>query len=379
MEREFTVGQGIKVATIAILSIIGIWVVAHTIGIVKIEGNEAVVRQDLFQGVVSDVWLSGTKAYNGWTTDIYKYNIGTQKCTFDDEKSNEGAEYPRIVVDCGENGGQKAYIAMSINYRVGWDDDSGTPVFSPVKLVKLHKDGIGKTYEDVIIKRTVVDVVNKIARPNQALDIYSGQGFVDFKEKIDKELKNHPVFNDRGIYVENTIIYKVYLDSQYEKEIADKVLAHQQKLKLEQQKLAKEEEAKMIFAQSQAQVEQIRQEAEAAKIKQIKEAEAAKETAVLAAQAEKSKRVLEAEGNRDANLAMASGILAVGKAEAEVATLKTNALYAGEGGARRASIELATAQATKVSGLFKGVAIVPEKTILNAGKQIGLTVQDDNK
>lgn len=376
-ERDDVMSTGLKITLFAILGIFVAWVFTNTLSWVKVEGNEAVVRQHLIRGVVGEVWVSGTHFFNGWLWDVYKYNVGTQKCTFDNASENEGAEYARIVVDCGENGGQKAYIAMSINYRVGWDDANGAPVFSPDKLVKLHKDGIGKTYEDVIVKRTVVDIVNKIARPNQALDIYSGQGFVDFKEKVDKELKNHPVFNDRGIYVENTIIYKVYLDDLYEKEIAQKVLAIQQTLKLKEQTKAKEEEARMIFADSQANVEKVRQQSEASKIQQVKAAEAKKEQDILAAEAEKQKRTLEAEGERDANLAKASGVLAVGEAEAKVAMLKRDAMYAGEAGQRKASVEIATLQAEKMKGMFSGAKIIPERTIMMIGNNANLAIDTE--
>jgi regulator of protease activity HflC (stomatin/prohibitin superfamily) len=366
-----------KIGAFVILGIIILWSVLHSIHVVPVKGNEVVVMQDWKRGILPNVLGAGTQFINGWTTEYYVYNIGTQKTTFDEQNTNPGAEYGRIVIDCGENGGQKAYIAMSINYRLGWEAQNGSPIFSPEKIIKLHKDGVGKTYEDVIIKRTVIDVVNRIARPNQALEIYSGQGFVTFKEKVDEALKNHPVFKDRGIYVENTIIYKVYLDPQYEAEIAAKVLAVQQTLKLKEQTKAEEERAKMIFAQSQAKVEQVRQEAEGEKIKMVTAAEANKQQQILAAEAEKAKRVLEAEGNRDANLANASGVLALGKAEAEVAQLKTNSLYAGEGGARRAQIELAGVQADRLKNMLAGVQIVPEKTILSIGRSSGLTVNPD--
>jgi regulator of protease activity HflC (stomatin/prohibitin superfamily) len=366
----------IKLSIIAIVSIIAIWAIAHTISWVKIEGNEAVVKQDLFKGVLPDVWLSGTKFFCGWTTDVYKYDIGTQKCTFDDPQDNKEAEYVDIEVNCGEGGGQKAWVSMSINYRVGWiRDKNGTPIFSPEKLVKLHKDGIGKTYNEVIIKRTVTEIVNRIARPNEALDIYSGVGFNTFRELVDKELKAHPVFEDRGIYVENTIVYDVNLDPAYEKEIDQKVLAIQQTLRKKEETKAAEEEAKRAFAQAQAQVEIRRQEAEAKKIEQIKDAEAQKAQQVLAAEAEKQKRTLEAEGNRDANLAMASGVLAVGTAEAQVEQLKRDAMYAGEAGARRAQVEIADLTAKRLKDMFNGVSIVPEKTILSTTGAIkGLNV-----
>lgn len=364
--------RNFKIAFAVVVTGITLWFVFHLIGVIKVEGNEAVVKQHIQKGVVPEVLLSGTHFYVGFIWDMYKYNIGTQKTTFDSPGGNTGAEYDRIVVDCGDNGGQKVWVSMSINYRIGWEaDNQGNLKFSPEKLVALHKDGIGKTYEDVIIKRTVVDVVNKIARPYNALEIYSGQGFIDFKEKVDKELKNHPVFRARGIYVENTVIYKNSLGDAYEAEIAAKQLAIQQGLRKQEETRASQEEAKRIFAESQAGVEKVRQEAEARKIAQVKSAEANAEQSVLQAEAEKKRKILDAEGQRDANLAQASGILAVGKAEAEVDSLKREALYGGESGAWRARVEIAGLQAEKLRGMFAGVQIVPEQTILRAGEGAG--------
>ncbi len=346
-------------------------VFSKTISFVKVQGNEAVVRQHLVHGIVDDVWRDGTHFYIGWFWDVHKYNIGTQKVTFDQREpdatgfqGNSDAEYPRIAIDVGENGGQKVYIALSVNYRVGWElDPSGVPVFSARKLVGLHKDGIGKDYESVILKRTVVDVVNQLARPRQALEIYSGEGFVRFMNDLDDALKSHPVFQNRGIYIENTILYKVYLDPAYEAEIAAKQLAIQQTLRKKEETKASEEEARRAFAEAQANVEKRRQEAESKKIEQVKAAEARAEQEVLAAEAEKKKRILEAEGDRDANLAKASGVLAVGKAEAEVDALKREALYGGKAGEMRARVEIAEFQAQKLRGLLEGVKVVNDKTV----------------
>jgi hypothetical protein len=90
--------------------------------------------------------------------------------------------------------------------------------------------------------------------------------------------------------------------------------------------------------------------------------------------------VLEAEGNRDANLANASGVLALGKAEAEVATLKRDALYAGESGSRKASVEIAGLQAEKLKGMLNGCSVISEKALYNMGKATGMyTVSVDDK
>lgn len=343
---------------LGVVALILLFTLLGFIGFIKFEGSEVGVVQD-WGGIQDKLMLPGTHIYNNFILDIHRYNIGTQKITFDDVKSNPEAEWPRIILDVGENGGQKAWVAMSVNYHL-----------NPDKAITIHKQGIGKTYETVVLKREIIDVVNEIARPRTALSLYSGEGFVKFKNDVQDALMTNHVLKDRGLEVENTIIYKVYLDPAYEAEIAGKQIAGQQKLRKIEETLAAQEEAKRIFAESQASVEKTRQQAEAAKIQMIKAAEATKEQAVLAAEAEKQKRVLEAEGNRDANLANASGVLALGKAEAEVLQLKRDAMYAGESGARRASVEIADLTSKRLEGMFKGVSIVPEKTILSAASSV---------
>ncbi len=318
---------------------------------IKLEGNEVGVQQD-WGGVRNELMLPGTHIYNNFLLDVHKYNIGTQKITFDDTNSNPEAEYPRIVLDIGENGGQKAWIAMSVNYHL-----------NPEKAITLHKQGIGNTYESVVLKREIVDVVNEIARPRTALAIYSGEGFVTFKNDVETSLKENHILKDRGLEVENTIIYKVYLDPQYEAEIAGKQIAGQQKLRKVEETLAAQEEAKRIFAMSQAEVERARQVAEAAKI-----------TEVTAAEAKARKTVLDAEAERDSNLARASGELAVGKARAEVKQLESASLYAGEAGARRAEVEIKTKQAEMMKEMLNHITVLPEKTFAQIGKSGGVLI-----
>jgi len=332
-------GKTFKLWVVLIIAVIVLWAVVGTIGVVKVEGNEAVVRQNIFKGVVPDVWLSGTHFYLGWIWDVYKYDIGTQKITFDDKNRNKDAEYDRVNVNVGENGGQSAWISLSVNYRIGFDsteagkDGEGnsvySPKFSPAKLVALHKDGLQNTYESVILKRTIIEVINKVARPQQALVIYSGAGYNQFVEDVKEQLENHPVFRQRGIFIENVVVYNVELNPKYEAEIEAKQLAMQTKLRKMEETKAAEEEAKRVFAASQAEVEARTQKAEAQKIERIK-----------AAEAEKAEQVLMAEGKRDSDLAKAAGVIALGEAEAQVAALKRDAMYAGESGKRRAEVKL---------------------------------------
>lgn len=297
-------------------------------------------------------------------TGIYKYNIGTQKVTFDSHPANIKAEYPSIDVNVGEGGGQKIFVRISLNYRIGYEMSStGSPEFNPDKLVSLHKS-VGKEYEEIILKRTIVEVVNRVARPKNALGIFSGTGYNDFVKQVEDELIAHPLFKEVGIFVENVIIYGIDLNPEYEKKIEEKQLAIQKTLVEIEERKASEEKAKRIFADSQSEVEKTRQIAEGEKIKLIKAAEANAEQQILQANAEKSKRIALAEGESEANIAKAKGVMAVGEAEAKVDALKREALYGGEAGARRASVEIAKAQARKLKGLLKGVSIVPENTFL---------------
>lgn len=377
-----------KPATVVGLAITGITlIIACTLGLKTIEwkvvqGDEAYVIQDWKRGVLMDkILVSGTHFYNGWFWDTYKYKIGTQKITFDDNAANQDAEFPRIIVDVGENGGQKVYVAISVNYKVGWSlNDKGTWVFSPEKLISLHKNGLGKDYENLILRRTIEDVVKSVARPLQALKIYSGVGAEEFSNEIDKQLKNHPMFRENGIYVENTILYKVYLDAAYEQEIAKKVLAIQSTLRKQEETKAAEEEAKRVKAEAEAEVQMRTQKAEAAKQERIKAAEAEAQEQILSANAAKEARIAQAEGQKEADQLDAIGKLALGEAQAKVDMLKRDAQYAGESGARKAQVEIARSQAETVRGIFEGVTMVPEKAIVNVGgKALGLNLENQSQ
>lgn len=345
-----------SVVSFVVVAVVALILVSQITAIVKLEGNEVGVVQD-WNGVKENLMTPGTHVYNNFSNDIYKYNVGTQKITFD-SANNQDAEWPSIPVEVGENGGQKAQISISCNYRL-----------NPSKVVSIHKQGIGKTYESVILKREIVDTVNEIARPHvSALDLYSGAGFVKFKNDVDKALKENIFLVDKGIEIENTIIYQVHLDPNYEAEIAAKQIAQQQALRKQEETKAAQEEAKRIFATSQAQVEQVRQEAESRKIQMVTAAEGAAR-----------KTVLDAEAERDSNIARSSGELAVGKARAEVKKLESESLYAGEAGKLRADVEIKRAQAELMKALLDKITVLPEKTFAQIGKAGGVFVSANSE
>src|SRR3990167_2098738 len=345
-----------SIVGIVVIVFVGLIVLWNFMAIVKVEGNEVYVVQD-WQGVKDAVMQPGTHIYNNFVNDVYKYDMGVQKITFD-SFNNKDSEWESIPVEVGENGGQKAKVSISCNYRL-----------NPTKVVSIHKQGLRLTYESVILKREIVDTVNEIARPHtSALDLYSGTGFVKFKNDVDKALRENTFLVEKGIDIENTIIYQVHLDPNYEAEIAAKQIAQQQALRKQEETKAAQEEAKRIFAMSQAEVEKVRQEAEAKKI-----------TMVTAAEAGARKTVLDAEAERDSNLARGSGELAVGKARAEVAMLNRDAQYAGESGARKAEVEIQTKRAEIMKGLLEGVVMLPERAFVQVGKTSGVIAESQNQ
>lgn len=354
-----------KLIIYGILGLVVVVLLSQLSGCEKVEANEAAVLQDFIKGVnEEEVWLDGTHIYMPLKTDVYKYIIGTQKLTFDSSDDNKGADYPSIEVNVGENGGQKAWISLSINYQLAQEITENGAVFNQKKLIALHKN-LKDTYKDVILKRTVVEVVNRIARPREALEIFSGDGYNQFVADVTNALIKHPMFEERGILIESVIVYDVGLSQDYEKQVEAKQLAIQTALREKEERKAADEKALRIKSEAQAEVEKRSQAAEAAKIEQQKQAEAAKIKQVLAAEGAKIEQVLAAEARSESDKLVAAGILAKGKAEAEVELLKREALYGGRSGELRAQVDIARETANRMKGLFDGKMILTDKAVVS--------------
>lgn len=351
-------GDKLKVGFYGVLGVIILVVSFSFVGWEKVEGDEAAVLQDWSGGVRSEVWRDGTHFYIPVVTDVHLYNIGIEKVTF---ASNKEAEYAPIEVNVGENGGQRAKISLSVNYRIAHTiDEDGKITFSPERLIALHRE-LKKDYESIVLKRTIVEVVNRIARPKSALEIYSGTGYNLFVEEVQAALHSHKMFRNNGILIESVIVYNVNLNPEYEKEIESKQLAIQKTLRENEEEKAAVARAARAKQEAQAEVETRTQKAEAAKQERIK-----------AAEAEKAEQVLQAQGQKEAQILKAEGILAQGRAEAEVQELKREALYAGSSGALRAKVEIAQARAV-VSGKILGtINVLPEKTFAQLGEGLGI-------
>ena len=195
------------------------------VDIVNIEGYEIGVVHKWAGGVQDKPLRDGMHFV--FLGNVHKINIGTQKLSFAPQEANDEAgkdtadnEFNVIEVACGSDGGQKTKIILTVVYNL-----------DPIKAVQLYKDGIHKDYRYKVMKRTIIDVVNQLARPREALEIYSGDGFNQLRADVDEKIKAHPVLASRGILIENATIYDVGLDEDYEEQIEQKQLAKQEKLR----------------------------------------------------------------------------------------------------------------------------------------------------
>ena len=335
----------------------------------NIEGYQVGVVHKWSGGVQDDYLRNGMN----WTGfgKIHVVDVGTQKLSFAPQKKNdeEGAdtadnEFDAIEVACGNEGGQKATIVLTVVYHL-----------DPTKAVQLYKDGIHKDYQYKIMKRTIVDVVNECVRPKEALEIYSGIGFNELRLEIDKKIKAHEVLTSRGIIIENATLYAIKLDPEYEQEIQLKQLAKQKKLRATEEKLAAVEEALAEEAKQQVMVATRQAEADAKKNEvvtaaegqaemQVLEADAKAKARVAAATAEKQELALQGEGQMEKDVFEAKGLLALGEAKAKAADLLKEAMYAGEAGQLRARVELGGLLAEKLKGMLAGINVIPEKAFI---------------
>jgi len=341
----------------------------------RVEGNERLITQHYNDGLSETILGEGTHFYNGFTTTVYKYNIGTEKFIMGrkDLYNGEGSDrvdYPPFTVTTGGSGKeQPATFSITLQYRL-----------DPVKLLKLHTTS-QQNYEDLVIKPAITRIISDLATTQTVLDFYSGEGRVQLQRNIEKAIIDHPLLAEVGIVVETFVIDAIDLDRAYVEEITGRQLATQKKLRAIEEAKAAEEVAKRVEAEAQADKLKKIVEAEATAGQKIKAAEAAAKEVELAAKADAVKVKAAAEADRYQKEQNAKGLLAQGLAEAEVAQKKASAKYSGEAGARQAQVEIEQARVE----LFKNMSIngvLPEKTvmtIINGGNDVKAVVPATNQ
>lgn len=319
------VGAGVAVV-LFILSLI------LTVEYTTVEGNQLGVKETWGAGVDPNPLSPKTYffyLYGAWSTTVYKYDLSPNIFVMNDRKDDEranGRSDDSYVAQSSDN--QKMTLWLALQWR-----------YDPAKIVDIHKmfhTHLGRAdwqeqVEERMIRPALIAAVNTEATKLKAIDAYSGEGFVRLQSAIITRLSD-PASDLRGlgIITENFVIEKIKLDDEYIGEINKRQVAQQRELRAKQEELAALAEAQRAKAEAQSNYEKMVVEAERDKQVQILASEAEAKQRVNAATAAAEQVRLAAIAESDANKARASGILALGQAEAEATKLKLMA-YAVEG------------------------------------------------
>lgn len=330
------------------------------IGFVEVKGHQQAVVEKFYgsdKGVQEQLLSNGRHFYIPALSKPYVYNVGTDNFIMGKSEyyTNEGTDrvnFPALTIKCGGRGQeQPATFSITLQYQL----DS-------TKLTKLHKRAQNQ-YRDRIIKPALTNIIKSLTVTQHVLDFYTGDGYNRLQSAIEEHIKSDPVLSELGIVVDTFVIDQIDLDPAYEREIQERQLATQKKLK--EDELAKAAESAALKTQAVAKADKLKRivEAEADKQEKVLAAEAANESKILAAKAAAEQKRLDASADRYRKEQDAKGLKAQGLAQAAVDRARKAARYDGIAGARQAAVEIEQAKTERMKGMnFNGV--VTEKTLM---------------
>lgn len=339
----------------------------QSIGFVEVKGHQAAVVEKFYgedKGVQSQLLENGRHFYVPMFSKPYVYNVGTDNFIMGNSqyysgKGTDFVDFPALTIKCGGRGQeQPATFSVTLQYYLDTD-----------KLTALHVQA-QKQYKDRLIKPALTNIIKSLTVTQHVLDFYTGKGYNDLQHAIEERIKTDPTLVKAGIVVSTLVIDQIDLNKEYEKEIEDRQLFTQRKLKEDEQKKAAD--AKALREEAEAQGDKLKRivSAEADKQEKIKAAEAQNESRILAAKAEAEEIKQKATAERYRKEQDAKGLLAQGLAEAKVDKERKMSRYAGEAGRRQAQVEINQARI----GMFKNFKsdIVTEKAFFSITKAAGL-------
>lgn len=336
------------------------------IGFVEVKGHQSAVVEQFYgadKGVQGALLGNGRHFYMPIFSKPYVYNVGTDNFIMGNPKYYSGkgtdfVDFPALTIKCGGRGNeQPAQFSITMQYHL---DTS--------KLTALHVQA-QKHYKDRIIKPALTNIIKSLTVTQHVLDFYTGKGYNNLQQAIEKKIKNDPTLVDAGIKVSTLVIDQIDLDPAYEAEIQGRQLATQKTLRANEE--AKAEQALALKKQATANAAKLERivAAEADKQEKIKAAEASNESRILAAKAEAQEIKQKATAERYRKEQDAKGLLAQGLANAKVDKERKMSRYAGVAGLRQSQVEIMQAKVLMFQN-FKS-DIITEKTFLNITR--GLT------
>lgn len=253
----------------------------NLIGFVEVKGHQAAIVEKFYgenKGVQDHVLGPGRHFYVPLLERPYVYNVGTSNFIMGKEQYYSGSgtsyvDFPALTIKCGGRGQeQPATFSVTLQYQIDIN-----------KLVELHKRAQSQ-YEDRIIKPALTNIIKNLTVEQHVLNFYTGKGYNDLQRAAELAIKKDDDLGGIGIVVNTFVIDQIDLDTAYEREIQERQLATQKKLK--EDELAKAAESAAVKEKALAQAD---------KNKRIVQAEADKQEKILAAEAEKERRKLQAE------------------------------------------------------------------------------------
>ncbi len=300
------------------------------VGFKTIAGDEVAVKETWSEGVLDEVF--GPKTYilfPAFTQKMYPYKISQEVYVMNDDPNDyaEGRDKDSYLVQSSDQ--QDMRISLAIQWRR-----------DPLKIVELHKT-VRDNIEERVLRPELQRIVKDKATVRTALEAYSGAGLVTLQNDILAALRDPKgELAKRGVIVDNFVIQHIGLDPTYVKEITERQVAIQARLKNIEQTKAAEAAAEKAKAEAKANYERMVVEADRDKQVGILSAEKEAEQQVLSAEASKKRTVLNAEAEKEAGELRAKAIVAVGNAEAEAIRQKMLA-YSSAGSENYVKMEVA--------------------------------------
>jgi regulator of protease activity HflC (stomatin/prohibitin superfamily) len=307
----------------------------------EIEGSEVAVVETT-SGPEEFTLNPGFHMLFGIRNDVYTYPINDQTFIMGETtKGKSEIDEGELVVKTRDS--QKVWVSFTLRYAL-----DRAKIIYPCRGIDgkelagfcgIHVEA-RDIYESKWIRPEASRIIKDLASTYTAKEIYAAKR-KSFNDEIELGLNDNKDLGKKGIMIKTFVLDLVRLEPEYEKAISDTMLQEQLKEKAEKEAEASKQAAVAAREKAQAEVEIKTQKAEAKKQERMKAAEAER---------------FEAEQK-------AIGLLAQGKAEAEVSKLKKNAEYDGVAGERRMKVEIARHQAEAAKGLFANANVVGGMTV----------------
>jgi regulator of protease activity HflC (stomatin/prohibitin superfamily) len=351
----------IVLSGIAVASLLAVVASVTVTKFVYVESNELGIKESWSGGIDTTPIPPGMQVlFPGMTQKVLRYQMSPNIFVMNDRQGDERAN--------GRN--RDAYIAKSADNQTMTMWLALQWRFDPEKIVDIHKAYRTHTgmknwdaeIEERLIRQVLMRETNTEATKRNAIDAYSGAGFVALQQAIsDRLTADDGELRSQGIIIENFVIEKIELDADYIGEINQRQVAQQRTLRARAEEEAALAEAARAEAQARADYNKQVVEAEREKQKVVLASEGAAQQQINDARAQAERVVVAAKAEEEAAKARASAILAIGEAEAEAQRLRLSA-YAVDGADAFVQIEVAKSLAVAFQNI-KGY--LPENMKIN--------------